>query len=123
MYRVIARFQLLMEVHSCSKLIADYNLFISLEWNTISVFNLITIHEESYFSIQKAEIRDKKRISYFTKPPSLRQTPWEIHSNTSDQISRSVVSDFLRPHESQHARPPCPSPTPGVHSDSRPLSQ
>ena len=32
----------------------------------------------------------------------------------SDQISRSVVSDSLRPHELQHARPPCPSPTPGV---------
>ena len=30
----------------------------------------------------------------------------------SDQISRSVLSDSLRPHESQHARPPCPSPTP-----------
>ena len=41
----------------------------------------------------------------------------------SDQISRSVVSDSLRPHESQHVRPPCPSPTPGVHSDSRPSSQ
>ena len=41
----------------------------------------------------------------------------------SDQISRSVVSDSLRPHESQHARPPCPSPTPGLHSDSRPSSQ
>ena len=41
----------------------------------------------------------------------------------SDQISRSVVSDSLRPHESQHARPPCPSPVPGVHSDSRPSSQ
>ena len=41
----------------------------------------------------------------------------------SDQISHSVVSDSLRPHESQHARPPCPSPTPGVHSDSRPLSR
>ena len=41
----------------------------------------------------------------------------------SVQISRSVVSDSLRPHESQHARPPCPSPTPGVHSDSRPSSQ
>ena len=39
------------------------------------------------------------------------------------QFSRSVVSDSLRPHKSQHARPPCPSPTPGVHSDSRPLSQ
>ena len=38
----------------------------------------------------------------------------------SDQISCSVVSDSLRPHESQHARPPCPSPTPGVHSDSCP---
>ena len=35
----------------------------------------------------------------------------------------SVVSDSLRPHESQHARPPCPSPTPGVNSDSRPSSQ
>ena len=33
----------------------------------------------------------------------------------SDQISRSVVSDSLQPHESQHARPPWPSPTPGVH--------
>ena len=41
----------------------------------------------------------------------------------SDQISRSVMSDSLRPHKSQHARPPCPSPTPGVHSDSCPLSQ
>ena len=42
---------------------------------------------------------------------------------SSVQFSRSVVSDSLRLHESQHARPPCPSPTPGVHSDSRPSSQ
>ena len=40
----------------------------------------------------------------------------------SDQISRSVVSDSLRPHESQHARPSCPSPAPGVYSNSSPLS-
>ena len=40
----------------------------------------------------------------------------------SVQFGRSVVSDSLRPHESQDARPPCPSRTPGVHSDSRPLS-
>ena len=46
-----------------------------------------------------------------------------VHYLCSVQFSRSVVSDSLRPHESQHARPPCPSPTPGVHSDSRPLSQ
>ena len=40
----------------------------------------------------------------------------------SVQCSCSVVSDFLRPHESQHARPPCPSPTPRVHPNSRPSS-
>ena len=38
---------------------------------------------------------------------------------SSVQFSHSVVSDSLQPRESQHARPPCPSPTPGVHSDSR----
>ena len=37
---------------------------------------------------------------------------------SSVQFSCSVVSNSLRPHESQHARPPCPSPTPGVHSNS-----
>ena len=41
---------------------------------------------------------------------------------SSVQFSRSVMSDSLQPHESQHARAPCPSPTPGVHSDSHPSS-
>ena len=41
----------------------------------------------------------------------------------SDQISLSVVSDSLQSHELQHARPPCPSSTPGVHWDSRLSSQ
>ena len=40
----------------------------------------------------------------------------------SVQFSRSVMSDSLWPHESQHARPPCPSPTSGVYSDSCPSS-
>ena len=42
-----------------------------------------------------------------------------IYSNTisSVQFSRSVVSNSFRLHESQHAKPPCPSPSPGVHSD------
>ena len=39
-----------------------------------------------------------------------------ISSFSSVQFSRSVVSDSLQPHKLQHARPPCPSPTPGVHS-------
>ena len=42
---------------------------------------------------------------------------------SSVQFSHSVVSDSFRAHESQHARPPCPSPIPGVHSDSCPSSQ
>ena len=42
---------------------------------------------------------------------------------SSAQFSRSVMSDSLWPHESEHARPPYPSPTPGVHSDSCPSSQ
>ena len=58
--------------------------------------------------------------------PSL--SPWPlldfvIFHFSSVQFSRSVMSDSLRPHESQHTRPPCPSPTPGVHSDSCPLSR
>ena len=42
---------------------------------------------------------------------------------SSVQFSRSLLSNSLRPHELQHARPPCPSPTPGVHSNSRPSSR
>ena len=42
---------------------------------------------------------------------------------SSVQFSRSVVSDSLRPYESQHDRPPCPSPTPGAYSNSWPLSR
>ena len=38
----------------------------------------------------------------------------------SVQFSRSVVSDSLRPHQPEHARPPCPSPAPGVHPNSYP---
>jgi len=44
-------------------------------------------------------------------------------SFSSVQFSRSVMSDSLWPHESQHTRPPCPSPTPRVQSDSCPSSQ
>ena len=49
----------------------------------------------------------------------------EFHASNrgqSVQFSHSVMSDSLWPHELQHARPPCPSPTPWVHSDSRPSS-
>ena len=53
----------------------------------------------------------------------LYMTDGKSHQFSSVQFSRSFVSDSLRPHESQHARPPCPSPSPGVHSKSRPSSR
>ena len=42
---------------------------------------------------------------------------------SSVQFSRSVMSDSLRLHEPQHARPPCPSPIPGIHPNPCPLSR
>ena len=55
------------------------------------------------------------------------QTRWSdwacMHTISSVQFSRSVVSDSLWPLELQHARPPCPSPTPGVHPNARPSSR
>ena len=47
----------------------------------------------------------------------------ELTSFSSVQFSCSVVSDSLQPHGLQHARPPCPSPTPGVYSNSCPSNR
>ena len=60
---------------------------------------------------------------FFFSLPSKHPLRWNAPSWLSVQFSRSVVSDSLRPHELQHARPPCPSPTPGVYPDSHPSSQ
>ena len=48
---------------------------------------------------------------------------WKAHHFSSVQFSHSVMSDSLRPYKSQHVRPPCPSLTPRVHTDSCPSSQ
>ena len=66
----------------------------------------------------------KDHINWLGKSHSLKKKIGCIRNNNmhqfriSVQFSRSVMSDSLWPHESQHARPPCPSPSPGVHSDS-----
>ena len=54
---------------------------------------------------------------WFPLPPLFPSFYFSSVQFSSVQFSRSVVSDSLKPHESQHARPPCPSPTPGVYSD------
>ena len=67
-------------------------------------------------------MKDKKTFSKTSHAVSFKKTKkpskvwWEV------QFSRSVMSDFSWPHESQHTRPPCPSPSPRVHSDSSPSS-
>ena len=61
----------------------------------------------------------KLKLQYFGH---LMLRAWNAPALSSVQFSRSVVSDSLRPHELQHARPPCPS-TPGVHSNLYPLSR
>ena len=73
--------------------------------------------------------RQKKRYRYKEQTSGLFGRRWgwddlrEQHRNMYAQFSRSVVSDSSPPHESQHTRPPCPSPTPGVDSNSCPSSQ
>ena len=51
----------------------------------------------------------------------MRKNWKQLNVLSSVQFSRAVLSDSLRPHESQHTRPPCPSPTPGVHPNPCPL--
>ena len=58
--------------------------------------------------------------------PRMFKLPHNYNHFTCQQVQficHSVMSDSLWPHKSQHARPPCPSPTPGVHADSCPSSQ
>ena len=64
-------------------------------------------------------------IKFHTLFPRSLYDTFQVKANSvsSVQFSRSVVSDSLPPHESQYTRPPCPSPTPRVHSDSCPSSQ
>ena len=78
--------------------------------------------KKAFLSDQCKEIEENNRIrktrDLFKK---IRNTKGTFHAS-SVQFSHSVVSDSLRPHGLQHARPPCPSPTPRVYSNSYPLS-
>ena len=89
------------------------------------------LHKKSLISHVNTNSLESKRIKRWKQshcPLDRRMDKEDVEyiSNgifSSVQFSHSVVSNSLRPHESQHARPPCPSPTPGAHSDSCPSSQ
>ena len=67
-------------------------------------------------------IRDYYQQLYANKMDNLEEMDKFLEKFSSVQFSHSVVSDSLWPNELQHARPPCPSPTPRVYSNSCPLS-
>ena len=71
--------------------------------------------ELSSMETEHTFILGKCKFRAVRKPP--------VSFPSSVQFSHSVISNSLRPHELQHARPPCPSPTPRVHSNSHPSSQ
>ena len=74
-------------------------------------------------SSSRLKWRHEKKMKMGQKKIDQRYISLSWFHIRSDQISRSVVSYSLQSHESQHARPPCPSPSPGVHSNSRPSSR
>ena len=96
-------------------------------WADEWIRKLWYIYTMEYYSAIKKNTFESALMRWMKLEPIIQsevsQQEKYQYSIKSDQISHSVVSDSLRPHESQHARPPCPSPTPGVHSDWRPSSQ
>ena len=83
-----------------------------LEWVVVS------------FSRGSSQTRDQTQVSHIAGGFFTRWATREAPSTEySVLFSLSVVSDSLQPHELQHSRPPCPSPTPRVHSNSCPWSR
>ena len=68
-------------------------------------------------------IKNSKEVSLWWKCIVVCLWWWSSNLRQIRSDQSLVVSDYLQPHESEHARPPCPSPSHGVHWDSRPSSQ
>ena len=85
--------------------------------------NQIIIRQDCHLTqpfLSEEKQRNKQKTHHKSDPIQSWNKPL---NQPSVQFSCSVVSDFLRPHESQHPRPPCPSQTPGVYSNSCPSSR
>ena len=111
-------FDLLAVQGTLKSLLQHHSLKVSILW--CSAFFMVHL---SHLYMTTGKTIALSRRSFVGKVMSLLFNTLSRFVISSVQFSHSVMSDSLRPHESQHARPPCPSPTPGVHSDSRPSSQ
>jgi len=95
------------------------------------VFITVWGYELIPFASENTVLRVKSLTNLGSPGEAMSRCPWDIQPGgrgippqfSSVQFSRSVVSYSLWPHGLQHARPPCPSPTPGVHPNPCPLSQ
>ena len=110
--------------HSDSKILSDsivaVNIILSLELGHEAIESLIRL-DGSDVVMPKSQAQTQEAVIHFQ---SQRLNIFLGHCLISSvQFSRLVMSDSFRPHELQHARPPCPSPTPGVYSNSCPLSR
>ena len=108
-----------------------------LQWKNMHCFQTRCIllvfsfyHFLAYGFILRTTVSCCSEMKYVPVPKVPRvHLPFHISVGTTDpmmglvQPSRSVMSDSVQPHELQHARPPCPSPTPGACSNSCPSSQ
>ena len=86
------------------------------EINVIHHNNKLKNKSHMIISIDAEKAFDKIQHSFMIK--TLQKAGIEGTSVQFSSVTQSCPT--LRPHESQHTRPPCPSPTPGVHSNSRP---
>ena len=105
----------------------DWMLFHSYHTHGFALVCKIFAMHSSVSSVRRRpwthEVQDKNPKLVGRLMERQKENEIRLSQFSSVQFSHSVVSDSLRPHESQHARPPCPSPTPRVHSDSRPSTQ
>ena len=103
--------------------------FIIVLFFSVQIFHFLVNIIHSYFIVFDATVNKIIFIILFSLLLWMKLFLFQmvlllVYRNISSvQFSRSVVSDSLWPHESQHARPPCPSPTPRVYSNSCPSSQ
>ena len=87
----------------------------------MSMHSVLLLYYLLIFSF-KNQLCFLKKITFKDLKKNKKKKSLMLHQFSSVQFSHSVVSDSLRPHELKHVRPPCPSPTPGVHSNSHPSS-
>ena len=83
---------------------------------------LYVVNNDLTLNIMFRQVRSKRTENIYHLNINQKEVE-DIKLDKVVQISHSVVSASLRPCEPQHTRPPCPSPTPGVHPDSRSLSR